>query len=169
MLTPEALRDMHARTKVGSVRLLAHCRRLSPEEFARKLDGFGMASVRTQFVHLLTTEEFWVSVLQGRQKRDEEFDLDALQTLDGLEAYLEEVSALTRAYLDGMDEARLAAPVELPIDDTREVFVPELVVLRVLTHYFHHRAQIAAMVRLLGHPVPEDMLDYPLAQTPPAA
>ena len=42
-------------------------------------------------------------------------------------------------------------------------------IVRVATHYFHHRGLTAAMWRMLGHTVPEGyaFLDYPLHSAPP--
>lgn len=41
-----------------------------------------------------------------------------------------------------------------------KTLAPQHVVLRVLTHVFHHQGQLAAMCRLLGRPC--EGLDYPL-------
>ena len=43
-----------------------------------------------------------------------------------------------------------------------EPLAPAHVILRTQTHVFHHMGQLAAMCRLLGHPIPQGM-DFPLA------
>lgn len=44
--------------------------------------------------------------------------------------------------------------------DKPRLMHPGMIVMRVITHHFHHRGQLQTMLRLLGHPV-EDW-DFPV-------
>ena len=64
--------------------------------------------------------------------------------------------AATIAYLDGLAEADLNAELtSLPEDWVGPPRSPAFILLHVVTHAFHHKGQIAAMFRLLGHPAPD--------------
>lgn len=175
MLTPEALRDMHSRTQHGMKNLLDHCRQFSQEELLRELPGIGFPTVVEQLFHMINAEQYWLMVLRGRfadgevMTEQEQYDLTPpnFDTVDKLEDYRQRVAADTVAYLQVSTAESLAAQAEYAVDPgVYEPQVPELVILRVITHYFHHRGLAAAMCRMLGHPVPGGyaFLDFPLDQ-----
>jgi uncharacterized damage-inducible protein DinB len=77
---------------------------------------------------------------------------------------------VTVAYLREVTSETLATPSQFRTIDVGvvETLVPEYVLMRVITHYFHHRGLTATMCRMLGHPMPEshDLLDFPMDPTP---
>lgn len=160
MFTSADLLNLHARGQRSLVKLLEHCRQLTPEELHRELPGFGLATVQLALHHIIEAEMWWVGILQGRC----DFSDTAAQypTIDTLEAYREEVAADTAAYLASATDAELNTAREMQVGDgERRVLIPALVFMRVFTHAYHHQGQAAAMCRLLGHPTPP--LDFPLA------
>ena len=160
MHTPEALLDLHGRAHENLAALLAHCRGVSQEEIDREFPGFGYPTVRLQLHHAIGGEKYWIGVLQGRI--DAEEDAPDYPTIASLEAYREQVFAVTEACLRAaaVEELNTARPM-MTWGNRERVLVPAHVFMRTLTHLYHHNGQVAAMCRLLGRPVKG--LDYPIA------
>lgn len=176
---PEAakLLEIHRRTHSGTITLLEHCAKLSDEELHRRMDGFGYPSIHHQLHHIIEGEDYWIGVLRSeyapggkhfeRAARigDEEVDESLnFAGLPELAAYRERVAAETAAFLAAQSAEQLATAGEYCVWGGKVVtLTPWLVVLRPITHTFHHRGQIAVMCRLLGQPVPPSpALDFPL-------
>src|SRR5690606_23491631 len=86
--------------------------------------------------------------------------------IDGLLTWRNDVAAATLAMLQRADDAWLATPAQfMAWPGQQRVLTPAHVMMRILTHNFQHRGQIAAMCRLHGHPVPQG-LDFPLGPDP---
>jgi uncharacterized damage-inducible protein DinB len=175
MLEPSDLLEIHRRTHEGAITLLEHCARLSAEELCRELPGFGYPSVRKQLHHISEAEDYWIAVLRGEyaadgaraahlSDHDYEAEVSKYPTVEALEGLRATVAAATQAYLAGTSAPQLAAPGEYCVWGGELVtLIPALVVLRPITHAFHHRGQVAAMCRLLGSPAPPSRaLDFPL-------
>jgi len=72
------------------------------------------------------------------------------------------VCEATRAYLRDTTDSDLNAQRMMTTWGGHEkALTPAHIVLRTQTHLFQHMGQIAAMCRLLGHPIPPG-LDFPL-------
>ena len=159
MYSPGSLLDLHERTHRGLAALLDHCRGFTAEELHRELPGFGYPTVQLQLHHVIGAQRYWIGVLQGRIDADE--DAPDFPTIEALERFREQVFAATEAYLRGVSAEELATARPMMTWGNREkTLAPQHVVLRVLTHVFHHQGQLTAMCRLLGRPC--EGLDYPL-------
>ena len=160
MHTTETLLDLHERTHRSLTALLAHCRELSVEEVNRELTGFGYPTVQLQLHHEIGAEKYWIGVLQGRIDADE--DAPDYPTIESLEAYREQVFVVTEAYLraTSAEELNTARPM-MTWGNREQVLTPAHVIMRTLTHFYHHQGQIVAMCRLLGKR--SNGLDYPIA------
>jgi uncharacterized damage-inducible protein DinB len=160
MHNAEALLDLHERAHRNLTALLAHCRGLKAEELNREWTGFGYPSVRLQLHHGIGAEKYWIGVLEGRIDADD--DSPDYPTVESLEAFREQVFAATEACLraSSVEELNNARPMRT-WGNRERVLVPAHVVLRTVTHLYHHQGQIVAMCRLLGKPCPG--LDYPIA------
>jgi len=160
MHTPSALLDLHGRTHRSLQKLLAHCATLGPEDVNRELPGFGYPSVRLQLHHVIGAEEYWIGVLRGSYRaEDDEADFP---DIDALEAYRRRIAESTQSYLRSADPAELNTAREmLTWPDRKRLLVPAHVVLRTQTHIYQHQGQVAAQCRLLGRPIPTG-LDFPL-------
>lgn len=154
-----ALLDLHERAHRSLTALVSHCRELSVEDINRELPGFGYPTVRLQLHHEIGAEKYWVGVLQGRI--DAEEDAPDYPTIESLEAYREQVFAATEAYLRAASQEELNTTRPMMTWGNREqLLVPAQVVLRTITHLYHHQGQIAAMCRILGKP--SSGWDYPI-------
>ena len=163
MYTGEMLADLHQRGHRSFGKLVEHCGRLDVAQADREIAGFGYPSVRLQLIHAIGAEAYWVSVLQGRM--DAEDRDGVLRTIASVADWRAAVAAATQAYL------RTATPHELDTARPMTTFggksrelVPARVVLRTVTHLYHHQGQVVAMCRLLGSPVssPASGMDFPL-------
>jgi uncharacterized damage-inducible protein DinB len=160
MYSPEALLDVHERAHRNLTALLAHCRELNTEEMNRELAGFGYPTVRQQLHHAIGAEKYWVGVLLGRVDADDD-SLD-YPTISSLQAYRERVFAVTETYLRGstVDELNGERPM-MTWGNNERLLTPAHVIMRVVTHFYHHQGQIVAMCRRMGKPC--SGLDFPLA------
>ncbi len=161
MLTPEALLEIHDRAHRNLKGYLAHCRTLDAEAFDRTMPEFGGASVRLQLHHAIGAERYWIGVLQGRVDADDEPHL--YPTIDSLEEYRGTTFAATQAYLRSVsnEELNTSRPM-MTWKKEEHVLHPGHVVMRTITHIYHHQGQIASMLRMLGSPSPG--FNYPIVE-----
>lgn len=160
MYTAAALLDVHARTHQSLQRLLDHCAELAPEDLDRELEGFGEGTILMQLQHAIGAERYWIGVLRGEMLVDE--DEADRASIDALRAFRERVARDTVAWLEAASEEELDTAREMTTwGDQRVALAPARVVMRTQTHVFQHQGKVAAMCRLLGHPVPPG-LDFPV-------
>lgn len=159
MYTAEALLDLHERVQRVLKALLEHCAGLDAEALHRELAGFGYPTVQLQLHHVIGGERYWVGVLRGEMRVEEdEADFPSVADLENLRV---QVAAETRAWLSGRSARELNEARELVVWGGRaRRLVPALVLMRPITHVHHHAGQVAAMCRLLGHPL--EGVDFPL-------
>jgi uncharacterized damage-inducible protein DinB len=154
MFTKDGIRELHAWTHERLDMLIEHATALAPEEFAREIAGFGYPSVREQLVHTLGAEERWVHRLQDLPTRP--WSSADYPTASTLRPVRDRVMRETAVYLDRLSDAALNAPlVQRPKEWIGELRSPAFILHHVLTHAFHHKGQVVAMCRLLGHPAPD--------------
>ena len=125
----------------------------------RSLEGFGYPTIRLQLHHEISAQEYWLSVLHGRMVAEETEHL--YPTIESLEAYRTRVAGAIADYLRGASAAELntARPMTTWGGGVKSL-MPAHVILRTLTHLYHHQGQVVAMCRLLGKPT--SGLDFPL-------
>jgi uncharacterized damage-inducible protein DinB len=158
MFTLDGIRKFHSWTHASLTLVLGHLETLPPASYTQQLPGFGYASLRDQVVHLLGCEMRWVRRLQdvpvGR------WDPEQWPKVADARALQIQARAQTLDYLAGLTDDQLNANATLHFEDgDAAVRTPALVLHHVLTHAFHHKGQIVAMCRLLGHPAPDTDLN----------
>jgi uncharacterized damage-inducible protein DinB len=100
-------------------------------------------------------EYSWVLAIQGRG--EEPYDWwheHDLQTPPELAAHRAWVYEQTRQWLLGETDAALNAPRDVTENGRTHAGLPAEMLLHLMTHAYHHKGQVAAMCRLLGHPAP---------------
>jgi len=150
--------EVHARAHEGFAAVIAHLGGFAAADLDRELPGFGYPTVRLQVHHVIGGEVYWLGVMQGRI----DIDHDHLETADlaALDHWRRGSAAATAAWLARTPDAELATPRPFVVWGGRTlVLTPAHVAMRMVTHIFQHKGQLAAMSRLLGRPVPEG-LDY---------
>ncbi len=160
LYTSQALVDIHDRAHRSLRKLLEHCRGLSAESLNRELPGFAYPTVRLQLHHLIGAEEYWIGVIRGSFRVDE--DDASYPTIPALEVYRAATARAAESYLREASPAELNGAREmLTWQGDKRVLVPALIILRTQMHIYQHQGQIVAMCRLLENPCPPG-LDFPL-------
>ena len=126
-----------------------------PDELRHKsIAGFGHPSIWNQLVHILTCEEGWVLDLQ--YKTFAGWHAEDCPTMPDLFRAKERIRNATQTYLANLTEERLNATLtERPVDWGGELRSPAFILLHVITHAFHHKGQVVAMLRIQGYPAPD--------------
>ena len=128
-------------------------------------DGERFHNIKDLLLHVMDVEDHWVHAIA----RGDGVNKDGLYAHDWVKpraeqyelgwiiAYGREVSARTRAFLDG--QPNLQRHVKLVQDDpASDTVTLDQLMWHVMTHEVRHTAQITLMVRQLGHTPP--WLDY---------
>jgi uncharacterized damage-inducible protein DinB len=154
MFTKDGISELHKLTHESLDILLQRASSVSMECLWQTLAGFGHPTVWEQLIHILEVEESWVCDLQNRSfARWREENCRTMETL--LQAR-ERVRNATRAYVDTLSETQLNTRLtERPTKWFGELKSPAFILLHVITHTFHHKGQVVAMLRMLGYPAPD--------------
>jgi uncharacterized damage-inducible protein DinB len=156
--TLEGIQKFHGWTHASLNLLLDHLSTIPQGDYLKDLPNFGFATLRNQVIHVFNCEGFWIHTLQGHKYVDRNpAECPAVADARLLQR---QVSEQTRAYLSSLTNQQLNSDAELhfPDGDTA-VRTPALILHHVLTHAFHHKGQIVAMCRALGHPAPDTDLN----------
>lgn len=153
MFTLNGLKAFHNWTHSTLDVLFDHLEAMPEALLSEELDGFGFASIRAQVVHLLLCELHWLGRLQGQDLLPRG---DEPRNVADFRALKRRAAEATARYLAGLTDEGLSVEVAmLEPDGTSMGGTPAKVMHHVLTHAFHHKGQVVAMCRLLGHPAPE--------------
>jgi uncharacterized damage-inducible protein DinB len=158
VFTVDGIRKFHGWTHASLNLVLDHLSTVPVDDYARELPGFGFRTLREQTIHIFNCEGFWLHTLQGLRYTDR--TIRECPTLADVRRLRQEVSQSTDAYLSALTNPQLNADTELHFSDGDvAIRTPALILHHVLTHAFHHKGQIVAMCRALGHPAPDTDLN----------
>lgn len=154
MFSKAGISELHATMHERLDLLLQHVSTV-PDELRHKLiPGFGHPSVWKQLVHILTCEEGWVHDLQNKAFAG--WHEEDCATMPALLAAKHRIQEETLTYLGGLSEEQLNTTLaQRPLDWGGELRSPAFILLHVITHAFHHKGQIVAMLRILGYQAPD--------------
>jgi uncharacterized damage-inducible protein DinB len=154
MFTKTGIIDLHTATHERLSLLLRHIATVPDDLCHKPISGFGHASIWKQLVHILTCEEGWVHDLQN--KTFPGWHEEDCPTMAVLLAAKDRIREATRAYVSDLMEEQLNTTLsQRPVDWGGELRSPGFILLHVITHAFHHKGQIVAMLRILGYPAPD--------------
>ena len=154
MFTKAGIAEFHGAMHERLDLLLGHVATVPDSLLHRPIPGFGRSSIWKQLVHILTCEEGWVHDLQDR--RFAGWHEKDCPTMTAMRAAKGRISEATRTYLNDLSEEQLNATLaKRPVDWGGELRSPAFILLHVITHAFHHKGQIVAMLRILGYPAPD--------------
>lgn len=152
MFSKEGIRFLHREAHGCLDLVFEHAARLPFATVARELPGTSHGSLRNQMVHVLFTEAGWVGDLQNQpvaKWRNEDF-----RDVMSLMAAKRTVANETAKYLDSLSEAELNRELAVkPKEWVGPLRSPAFILLHIVTHAFHHKGQMATMLRMLGHPI----------------
>jgi len=154
MFTKEGILELHTVTHERVDLLLRHIATLPDALCRQPIPGFGHPTVWRQLVHILTCEEGWVLDLQNRPFAG--WFEDDCPTMSLLQAAKDRIRKTTQAYLSSLTDMELNTTLaERPQDWGGELRSPAFILLHVITHAYHHKGQVVAMLRILGYPAPD--------------
>jgi uncharacterized damage-inducible protein DinB len=158
VFTVDGIRKLHGWTHACLDLALDHLSTIPTDDYVREVSGFGFPTLRHQTIHIFNCEGFWVHTLQGLQYANR--TVQECPAVADVRLLQKEVKQSTHAYLSTLTNQQLNADAELHFPDGDvAVRTPALVLHHVLTHAFHHKGQIVAMCRALGHPAPDTDLN----------
>ena len=158
LFTLNGIRKFHGWTHASLSLLLDHLSTVPASDYTKDVPGFGFPTIRQQVVHIFNCEGFWIHVLQELPFRD--VTPGECPGIDEARLLQQEAGRQTLAYLSGLSNEQLNSNTELHFPDGDvAIRTPALVLHHLLTHAFHHKGQIVAMCRLLGHPAPDTDLN----------
>ncbi|MGA8109972.1 MAG: DinB family protein [Acidobacteriaceae bacterium] len=153
MFTRDGILKFHGWTHASIRLLLDHLSTLPETDYVKILPGFGFSTLGEQVLHLLNSEGFWVHALQGLRYTDR--NLTEYPLVADARVFEREISRQTHEYLSKSTDQQMNRDMEIRFPaGNLAVRTPALVLHHVFTHAFHHKGQIVAMCRLLGHPAP---------------
>jgi uncharacterized damage-inducible protein DinB len=158
MFTLDGVRKLHGWTHGSLNLLLSHLSTMPEADYVKRVSGFGFPTLRAQTIHIFNCEGFWVHTLQGLQYANR--TVEDCPILADASLLQKDVTQSTHAYLSTLTNQQLNTDTTLHFSDGDvAVRTPALVLHHVLTHAFHHKGQIVAMCRVLGHPAPDTDLN----------
>jgi uncharacterized damage-inducible protein DinB len=159
MFTKSGITELHSATHESLDILLRHVESVPASLHREPLAGFGFPTVWKQLIHILTVEEGWVHDLQD--KTFAAWGEDDCPTMTALLAAQSRLRDATHAYIESLSEAELNTTLaKRPQAWFGELRSPSFILLHVITHTFHHKGQVVAMLRALGHPAPDTDLQH---------
>jgi len=154
MFNKTGIVELHTATHERLSLLLRHIATVPDDLCHKPISGFGHASIWMQLVHILTCEEGWVHDL--RNKTFAGWRAEDCPTMADLLIAKERIGNATRTYLANLTEEQLNTTLtERPVDWGGELRSPAFILLHVITHAFHHKGQLVAMLRIHGFPAPD--------------
>jgi len=154
LFTKAGLLELHGACHDSLGILFANASQLPIELLGKHLPGFGFPTVWEQLTHILKVEENWILDLQNKRRNEQQEE-----EFQGFKALFEKKSSVQRAtqdYLSSLGEVALNRTlVERPKHWVGELRSPAFILLHLVTHAFHHKGQVVAMLRTLGYPTPD--------------
>jgi uncharacterized damage-inducible protein DinB len=154
MYSKAGIIELHAVTHERLDLLLQHVATMPDDLHHKLIPGFGHPSVWKQLVHILACEEGWLHDLQNKVFPG--WLEEDCRTMAALLANKDRIREARQTYVSGLAEEQLNATLaKRPADWGGELRSPAFILLHVITHAFHHKGQVVAMLRILGYPAPD--------------
>jgi uncharacterized damage-inducible protein DinB len=154
MFTKSGILELHRATHECLDILFGHVGGIPAALLREPLAGFGFPTIWKQLTHILTVEEGWVHDLQGKTFAG--WGEEDCPTMAALLAAKSRLRDATRIYIESLSEAQLNTTLAKPPQGWfGERRSPAFILLHVITHTFHHKGQVVAILRILGHPAPD--------------
>jgi uncharacterized damage-inducible protein DinB len=136
-------------------RLYAAAAELPDDEYRADRGAF-FKSVHGTLNHLLVADRIWMKRFTGQGAAPDRLDVILFEEFSDLRQERETEDARISAYVDGLDEAALAARFCYRRASAPEEFEQPLApaLLHVFNHQTHHRGQVHAILTGLGRDAP---------------
>jgi uncharacterized damage-inducible protein DinB len=114
---------------------------------------FAYGSIRNIQAHVAGCYSFWLAEMALKLELPT-LNLELLPSAQAMRTAFLEIDALVLLALNVFQN--LDAPLEFTLPDGHIMAVTERwLILHPITHEFHHKGQLLALARVLGHPLPE--------------
>jgi uncharacterized damage-inducible protein DinB len=154
MFAKSGIIEFHATMHERLDLLLRHVSTVPDELHHKQISGFGYPSIWKQLIHILTCEEGWVHDLRNQTFAG--WSEGDCPTMADLLAAKDRIRKATGIYVGDLTEEQLNTTLaKRPVDWGGELRSPAFILLHVITHAFHHKGQVVAMLRILGYPAPD--------------
>ncbi len=146
--------------------LLEQCKEIKENDFT-KTSGFGFQSIRDSFVHIAGCYHAWLGSFVLSETSSPLLTKETIEKMqiDDIQLYFQQadiyVDAVFERFADTFDAI---IEKELPWKEGSGTFrkTPRQLLVHSITHEFHHKGQIVAMLRLFGYiPKNTDILGLP--------
>lgn len=131
--------------------LLLQCRQLSDAQLDQRFT-IDQRSLRELWLHIIGNIEVWTALMAGKESRDSE--TGAAMPAPSVDALLERHAAAARTFATLArtiaHEGRLDATFSDTLDDPPQPKPFGAVIVHLVTHSMHHRAQAMFMMEQLG-------------------
>lgn len=151
--TKKGIAELHGAMHGSLDVVLDHIAGVPMEALRKEIAGFGYGNVVKQVAHILSTESGWVLRLQSAPARL--WAAESFAKVEDFRTAKRTVMGSTLAYLDSLSDGQLNTEIPRPREWVGAMRAPAFILLHVVTHAFHHKGQIVAMLRLLGYPAPD--------------
>ncbi|MFX1535813.1 MAG: DinB family protein, partial [Promethearchaeota archaeon] len=120
-----------------------------PLEVLRRETKTGWGSISKLLVHLIKTEDYWISqVLQGNAPI--KFSINDSSTVAAIHEQWQKTEQKTREYLFSLSSERLTEKRSVTWGNKTHEFTVRQILLHLATHETHHRGQIVGLIRQFG-------------------
>lgn len=146
--------------------LLDQCKELNENDFTKEL-GFGFQSIRDSLVHVAGCYHAWLGSFALSETTSPlltKNEINEMQIVD-IQRYFQQadkyVDTVFEQFNDNFDDI-IEKELSWKIGSGAIRKTPHQLLTHSITHEFHHKGQIVAMLRLLGHvPKNTDILGLP--------
>ena len=139
--------------------LLSFLEELEQDALTRQMNGFGFANIRDLLVHVADCYNAWLGSFVLLKTKKPLTAKEKLQSMDleEIKVRFELVDSLVKEVLVAHDHP-LHVPItrKIPWREVSEVIsmTPSKLLVHTITHEFHHKGQIVAMIRHMGFEPP---------------
>ncbi len=156
----ETIRELYDYNRWANARTLEAASQVAPEALVRELGG-SFASLRGTLVHIYGAEWIWLERWRGTSPTALPLATD-FPDVQAIRARWKEVERGQRAFLDGLDSARLGQPLTYTnLKGESWTYALWRALAHVVNHSSYHRGQVTTLLRQLGAaPSATDLLLY---------
>jgi uncharacterized damage-inducible protein DinB len=112
--------------------------------------------------HMADTEWSWRRIARGEPAQQLLWEVEDLSDVPALRRFLAEEQTRAVAYVEGLSEDELDRSVSLGSNQDDEPSAARVwqILVHLLNHSTHHRAELSRQLAEVGHPVGENDIDY---------
>ncbi|MFP3919063.1 DinB family protein [Lysinibacillus telephonicus] len=135
--------------------LLDQCKELSDNDFTKEL-GFGFQSIRESLIHVAGCYHAWLGSFVLSQTTTPLLTREVINDMqiEDIHSYFQQadiyVETVFEQFADKFDEV-IEKELSWKEDSLVVRKTPHQLLIHSITHEFHHKGQIVAMLRLLGY------------------